>query len=86
MKVEWVVIVFGLQATFFAAVFWATTRMALAQLRKDHERDKAEALQQRNNIGDKVQQVYLKLFYVAWMLSPEDKKQEILNALVRRLT
>jgi hypothetical protein len=46
----------------------------------------AKAKQDNNNIGDKVRQTELKLFYVAWMLAPEDKKQEILNALVRRLT
>ena len=39
-----------------------------------------------NGLGDKGRQTELKLFYVATMLSPEDKKQEILNALVRRLT
>ena len=39
-----------------------------------------------NGIGEKVRQIELKLLYTAMFLSPEDKKQELLNALVRRLT
>ena len=75
MKIETVLLIFLLQVTFFAGVTWAVTRASIAQLRKD-----------LNGIGDKGRQTELKLFYVAMMLSPEDKKQEILNALVRRLT
>jgi hypothetical protein len=46
----------------------------------------AKAKQDNNNIGDKVRQLELKQFYVAMMVTPEEKRQEILNALVRRLT
>lgn len=46
----------------------------------------AKAKQDLNNLGDKNRQQELKLFYVAMMVTPEPKRQEILNALVRRLT
>jgi len=46
--------------------------------------DKAKT--DNNNLGDKVRQQELKLFYVAMMVTPEAKRQEVLNALVRRLT
>lgn len=75
MKVETALLIFILQVTFFAGVHWALTRSDLARMRKD-----------LNGIGDKGRQTELKLFYVAWMLAPDEKKQEILNALVRRLT
>lgn len=75
MKLETVLELFVLQVTFFAGVFWAITRSSLAQLRQD-----------LNNLGAKERQNELKLFYVAMMVCPEEKRQEILNALVRRLT
>lgn len=75
MKIETAIIVFVLQLTFFAGVTWAVTRAAIAQLRKDV-----------NGLGDKGRQLELKLFYVAMMVTPDEKRQEILNALVRRLT
>lgn len=46
----------------------------------------AKAKQDNNNVGDKVRQLELKQFYVAMMVTPEPKRQEILNVLVRRLT
>jgi hypothetical protein len=65
----------GISKLWSAATEFTTIRAELARAKQD-----------TNNLGDKVRQTELKLFYVAWMLSPEDKKQEILNALVRRLT
>lgn len=75
MRIETVVIVFVLQLTFFAGVFWAITRSAIAQLRKD-----------MTGIGEKVRQVESKLWYLAWTTCPEEKRQEVLNAMVRRLS
>jgi hypothetical protein len=75
VKIELALAIFVLQVTFFAAVFWATTRTALRQIGKD-----------QNGIADKGRQTELKLFYVAMMLCPEEKRQEVLNALVRKLT
>jgi hypothetical protein len=86
MRIETVVGIFILQVTFFAGVFWAFTRAAIAQLRQEQKREADQARLERNNIGDKVRQTELKLFYVAMMISTEEKRQEILNALVRRLT
>ena len=62
ISLQTAVLILVLQATFGIAVFWATTRADLRQLRKDHEDDlealreefreeKAAALTQRNNIG-----------------------------------
>jgi hypothetical protein len=65
----------GISKIWMMAVEFTTVRGELAKAKQDN-----------NNLGDKVRQNELKLFYVAWMLSPEEKKQEILNALVRRLT
>lgn len=65
----------GISKLWLMAVEVTTIRAELAKAKQDN-----------NNIGDKVRQTELKLMYVAWMLSPEEKKQEILNALVRRLT
>lgn len=48
--------------------------------------DVAKAKHDNNAIGDKVRQMELKLFYVAMMTSDEENRQEILNALVRRLS
>lgn len=56
----------------------------IEQLRADHLKDVAEALAQRNNIGEKVRQTESKLWYLAWMTCPEEKRQEVLNAMVRR--
>lgn len=86
MKTETVIAIFVLQATFFAGVFWASTHAALNKLRQDQKRDSDQARTERNNIGDKVRQIELKLFYVAMMVCPDEKRQEVLNALVRRLT
>lgn len=65
----------GISKLWIMAVEFTTLREQLAKAKQDN-----------NNLGDKVRQTELKLFYVAWMLASEDKKQEILNALVRRLT
>lgn len=65
----------GISKLWLMAVEFTTIREQLAKAKQDN-----------NNLGDKVRQTELKLFYVAWMVAPEDKKQEILNALVRRLT
>jgi hypothetical protein len=46
----------------------------------------AKAKTDNNNLGDKVRQLELKMFYTAMMNTPEDKRQEVLNALVRRLS
>lgn len=65
----------ALNGLIFIAVQWAVMKGEIARGKKDI-----------NNLGDKNRQVELKLFYVAMMTAPDEKKQEILNALVRRLT
>jgi len=65
----------GISKLWLMAVEFTTIREQLAKAKQDN-----------NNLGDKVRQTELKLFYVAMMTTPEDKRQEILNALVRRLT
>lgn len=66
----------GISKIWLMAVEFTTVRGELAKARQD-----------ANNIGDKVRQQELKLFYTAMLLAPDDqKRQEILNALVRRLT
>ncbi len=65
----------GISRIWLLAVEFTTVRAELAKAKSDN-----------NNLGDKVRQQELKLFYVAMMVTPEAKRQEILNALVRRLT
>ena len=71
----------------------ADQKRDVADLREDEARDNAQARQDLKNIGDKVRQSELKLIYVAMMTCydpepkrSEEKRQEVLNALVRRLT
>ncbi len=75
MKAETVILINVLGLVFAAAAFYTSTKLLLGQLRKDI-----------NGVGDASRQTYLKLMYVAMMIAPEEKRQEILNALVRRLT
>lgn len=75
MKIETAIGIFVLQIAFFCGVFWAVTRAELARARKD-----------LNNLGDKNRQLELKLLYSIVMICPEEKRQEVLNALMRRLT
>ena len=75
ISVQTVLAIFLVQAIFFTGVWYAANRAATAQTRLDLK-----------NIGDKVRQSELKLLYVAMMICPEEKRQEVLNALVRRLT
>jgi hypothetical protein len=67
----------GISKVWLMAVEFTTIRAELAKAKQDN-----------NNLGDKVRQNELKLFYAAVMLSRDkpDVQQEILNALVRRLT
>ena len=76
MSVEWIALaIFVAQLSFFAGVFWSSTRKEFARIRKNED-----------GLGEKGRQTELKLFYVALMLAPDEKRQEILNALVRKLT
>jgi hypothetical protein len=65
----------GISKIWIMATEFTTMRASIAKAKQDN-----------NNIGDKVRQLELKQFYVAMMVTPEAKRQEILNALVRRLT
>jgi hypothetical protein len=85
MRIETVVLVFILQVTFFAGVFWAVTRASIVQLRKDQEEENADLRKDLTGIGEKVRQTESKVWYIAWMLTPEEKREEVLNAMVRRL-
>lgn len=80
------VLAWAFTKTYLLAVELTKLRGDLERAKKDHEEDEAAALIQRNNIGDKCRQVELKLFYATVMMCPEEKRQEVLNALVRRLT
>jgi hypothetical protein len=75
----------ALTKTYAVAVELTKVRGEIAQAKLDAEEEKQSALNQRNNIGEKVRQVESKLWYLAWMTCPEDKRQEVLNAMVRRL-
>lgn len=65
----------GISKIWLMAVQFTTLREQLAKAKQDN-----------NNLGDKVRQNELKLFYVAMMTCTDGTRQEVLNALVRRLT
>lgn len=88
-----VILVLIIQITFFGAVHWAVTRAAIAELRKDQERENAQIRKDLVGIGEKVRQGYSNVWYLFSMVcfdpDPERhelKKQEVLNALTRWLS
>ena len=88
-----VILVLIIQITFFGAVHWAVTRAAIAEIRKDREREDAQVHKSFVEITEKVRQSNSNLWYMFCMVCfdpdpkrNEEKRIEVLNALTRWLS
>ena len=71
---------------FLASRELTRTRSGMRKLREDHDRDVLQLKRDITNIGEKLRQTESKLWYYVFATCPENQRQEVLNAMVRRLS